>query len=287
VVATPTETHFEVVQSLLEQNIHVLVEKPAASSFVQCQQLVELARSRNLKLAVGHVERGNPVVSALKEVLSSGIIGQPVHVATSRAGAFPPKVREGNHVILDLAVHDLDVIRMLLGPLSVSHAFAHCTILPGIFDTAEISLTSREGISATVHVNWLTPQKDRKIRVTGTLASCEVDYIEQSCQVFGPDLQRRLQESNLAWHVVSDASCDIATVPVQAVDALSYQLAEFNRYLLGENHGLAVGDELSESVMLVEKAVALIGEPLSGRFFHEKARWQPAYQLTSNSKSNT
>ncbi|MFW7380831.1 MAG: Gfo/Idh/MocA family protein [Oligoflexus sp.] len=281
IVATPTETHYSVVKYLLEQNIHVLVEKPAASRYEECVKLVDLARERALKLAVGHVERGNPVVTALKDVVASGILGQPVHVSTNRAGAFPAKVKEGNHVILDLAVHDLDIVRMILGPLTITHAIGHSTSLPGIYDTAEISLTSSEGISAAVHVNWLTPQKDRRIRLTGSLGSCEVDYISQSCHIYSRNLQPALDERQLSWIVSQEQGYDRAEVPVVAQDALSFQLSEFYRYLNNESHGLAVAEQLTESVLLVEKAVELMGVPATQRFFHEKKTWQPAYLQAS------
>jgi UDP-N-acetylglucosamine 3-dehydrogenase len=286
VVATPTETHYEVVKALLEQNIHILVEKPAASTDEQSRRLVDLASSRGLRLAVGNVERCNPVVSALKDVLASGALGIPVHMSSTRAGGFPARVKEGNNVVLDLAVHDLDVLCMLLGPLKITNTVGHSTCLPGIFDMAEISVMSQEGLSGTVHVNWLTPQKIRQIRITGTEASCEVNYLTRSCEVFGKDLAAKLQALAIDWPVTSDTFCEVAQVPVPEAESLRLQLDQFARLLNGQTHGLAVGHELVESVRLASEALALLGEPVTQRFFAETPHWRPAFHGPSDAPLN-
>lgn len=277
VVATPTETHFEVVSQLLGMGLHVLVEKPAASSFRECQSLQTMATERGLCLAVGNVERSNPAIAALKAAVSSGVLGVPVHMSTSRAGGYPPRVNQGNHVILDLAVHDLDIVRMFFGPLAVQHAIAHCTRLPGIYDTAEITLASHEGISATVHVNWLSPQRERRVRFIGTEAVCELDYLSQSCKLFGPNLAASAAAQGLHWKVEDQsAQFDVLSVPVVARDALSHQLSEFAAYLQKEAHGLAVGVELSESVMLAEQAVQKL--VLTPNLYEVSKPWRPAFE---------
>ncbi len=254
VVAAPTELHYSIVTNLLNRGHNVFVEKPAASTHTEASELVSLAESKGLRLAVGNIERCNPVVGALRSVIQSGILGRLVHLNGLRAGGFPRNVKPGNNVILDLGVHELDVFRMLLGPLDIVHGVGHCTQSSSIYDAAEISVRSKSGVTGTVHVNWLTPQRMRSIRVTGSEGLCLVDYIGQTCELFGNNLQKKATPfADLKW--TSDQNgLDTASVPVVAKESLKEQLDQLYRYLSGETHILAVGAELIESVSLVEQA---------------------------------
>ncbi|MBC7659425.1 MAG: Gfo/Idh/MocA family oxidoreductase [Chitinophagaceae bacterium] len=254
VVAAPTELHYTLVTSLLNRGHNVFVEKPAASTKGQAAELVALAHKNNLHLAVGNIERCNPVVLALRKVVESGILGRLVHLNGLRAGGFPRNVKAGNNVILDLGVHELDLFRMLLGPIEIVHGVGHSTQESGIYDAAEISVRSKKGVTGTVHVNWLTPQRMRSIRVTGSQGLCLVDYIAQTCELFGHDLQAKSTAfSGFEWK--RDAQgLESLSVPVIAKESLKEQLDQLHLYLNGAQHTLAVFDELIESVALVEQA---------------------------------
>ena len=275
-MATPTQTHYEIVKSLILKGIHVLVEKPAASRHEEAVELAKLAEERGVYLAVGNIERCNPVVAKLKDVLKSGAIGMPVHLNATRGGGFPNAVKPGNNVILDLAVHDMDVFRLLLGPLKVSNSVAHSTVQNEILDTAEITVSNADGITGTVHVNWLSPQKIRQIRVTGTKGVCTVDYIAQTCTVHGRDLDLGLLEKAGACHKVEHAFCDQVDYIVPKGEPLKIQLAQWQRCLSGLEHSLAVKDQLTESVELAEKSIEGSNGGLEPVFFETKG-WQPHF----------
>ncbi len=254
VVAAPTELHYTIVTKLLHGNHHVFVEKPAASTHQQARELVELAKQKGRLLAVGNIERCNPVVGALRKVVESGILGRLVHLNGLRAGGFPRNVKTGNNVILDLGVHELDLFRMIMGPLAVVYGIGHCTRSPAIYDTAEIMVRSSLGVTGTVHVNWLTPQRMRSIRVTGSDGLCLVDYLNQTCELFGQDLSKKKTIfSELKWSVDTQG-LETAAVPVIARESLKEQLDQLHAYLHGKPHILAVDAELIESVSLVEQA---------------------------------
>ena len=191
VVAAPTSLHYDLTRQLLEQDIAVLVEKPAATNGAAARELVDLAERRGVPLAAGHVERCNPAVSALQTVLGCGILGRPVHVHAMRGGPWPPGASH-NHVILDLAVHELDVLALLLGPLELEHGALHTLAdTPDRPHTAEIQVKSPAGVTASVHANWLTPQKTRQMRVTGTGGVGIIDYAAQTCHLWGKDLREK------------------------------------------------------------------------------------------------
>lgn len=262
VVAAPTELHFSLVTELLNRGVHVFVEKPAAGNENEARELVALAKAKGKKLAVGNIERCNPVVGALRRVIQSGIIGKPVHVNGLRAGGFPRNVKPGNNVILDLGVHELDVFRNLLGPLKVVHGVGHATRNKDIFDTAEVVIHSESGVTGTVHINWLTPQRMRSIRVTGTEGICLVDYIAQTCEVFGLGLAERAAGTEFANLAFTHDTQNIShgKIPVIPRESLKEQLDQLYKYLNDEPHILAIDAELIESVALVEQAEHQVNE---------------------------
>lgn len=274
IVASPTETHFEVVKSLLSKGIHVLVEKPAASTSEQASVLAEQASNLELKLAVGNIERCNSAISKLKYVLSSGLVGNPIHISSTRGGPFPPAVKPGNNVILDLAVHDLDIFQLLLGPLQVLAATGHCTTLSGIIDTADITTKSQDGITASCHVNWHSPHKLRTIRITGTRSVCELDMISKTCSVYSSQAIE-LSNPDHPYSTIENPNCFQVNYEVEARDALRYQLGQWSRLLKGQDHVLATEQELIDSVRLANEAISLI--PSATELHLQHGSWQPAY----------
>jgi UDP-N-acetylglucosamine 3-dehydrogenase len=281
VVATPTETHFAVGRQLLERGLCVLMEKPAATTSAQASSLVAMANERQLKLAAGNIERCNPATTVLVDVLSSGILGRPVHVRTQRAGRFPGAVKPGNDVVLDLAVHDFDILRMLFGPLQFGHGSGGITRLSGIYDTAEFLFSAEDGIFGSVHVNWLTPQKARSITITGSLANCTVDLINQTCDVFGTELDKLACDKLVEEHAAIIEQTDThkkLSIKAPINKALHIQLSEFHAYLRGEPTRLATGQQLIESVEMVEKAGLLLKESMGGaQLMDSQVSWKPHF----------
>lgn len=180
-IAVPTSQHTEVAMAFLRKGVHCLVEKPIARSLDEAQMIMSEAKNRAAKLMVGHVERFNPAVAALKEVLTSGALGKLAMISTRRAGPFPPRIKDVG-VILDLATHDIDVVRYLLGrePLTVFAREGRCNHVSQ--DYAAIFLDFGNPV-ACIEVNWLTPHKVRTLTVTGSEGIAYVDYIKQEVVV--------------------------------------------------------------------------------------------------------
>ncbi|MDB4943212.1 MAG: Myo-inositol 2-dehydrogenase [Labilithrix sp.] len=258
VIATPTASHHALGMTLVGLGKHLLVEKPIASTFAQGRELLEAAQAAGIKLVVGHVERFNPAVRKLRELMKAGFLGTPIHIAFTRIGGYPDTVLAGNNVILDLAVHDIDVLRMLVGPVRLEHSMCHVTYREGVFDTAEIFLASGAGASATVHVNWVTPTKIRTIRVTGTRGVCFVDYMLQTCELFGGSLLKESEPPNTGFAALQDVyrSTDRIQFGVRKEEPLRAQLTQFRSYLVdGEVGELCMGSDALAAVLLAERAV--------------------------------
>jgi predicted dehydrogenase len=183
-IAVPTEDHYQVALDAIERGIHVLIEKPIAFSIAQAQQIIAAADAADIRLMVGHIERFNPAVVALKERLAQGELGRVFEVTTRRQSPFPARVRDVG-VVIDLAVHDLDVMRYISGA-EVVRVFAeterrihstHEDLLSGV-------LRMNDGTVGTLTVNWLTPTKVRELYVTGERGMFRVDYLTQDLYFF-------------------------------------------------------------------------------------------------------
>lgn len=197
VVAVPTCLHFEIVRFLLEAGVHVLVEKPIAETVDQAETLVKLARRQGVKFAVGHVERFNPAISFVKRRLLQGELGRIFLISARRLGPFPSRVGDVG-VILDLATHDIDVMRYLLDA-EIEHVYAatqqhlhqhHEDLLFGMLHFAN-------GTLGALDINWLTPTKLRELSLTGEKGMYTVNYLTQDVFWHTNDY------SPTSWHALS------------------------------------------------------------------------------------
>jgi predicted dehydrogenase len=178
-VAVPTALHLEVAREAIRRGIHVLVEKPIAETEADGQTMIDLAHTQKTVLAIGHIERHNPAVQALKAHLSAGNLGPIFEIRAERVGTFPARIRDVG-VILDLATHDIDVIRHLAGsPLLRVFAETQQNVHSTREDMVSGLMRFANGITGILQVNWLTPTKSRHLTVTGAAGMYEVDYITQ------------------------------------------------------------------------------------------------------------
>ena len=202
-VAVPTNLHFDVARRLLAAGKHVLVEKPIAATAAEAERLVELAESAGAVLAVGHVERFNPAVRALKRRIDARAMGDLLSLVARRVGLMPPQVHDAN-VILDLAIHDVDVFRYLLDADEPDEVYCNAgkALNGDRYDFADIFLRFG-GVGCLLQVNWVTPVKIRSLAVTGTGGYGEIEYVRQKLD-FYPAQEIRQPESFAAVARYSD-----------------------------------------------------------------------------------
>jgi UDP-N-acetylglucosamine 3-dehydrogenase len=176
-VAVPTRLHFEVTQQLIERGIHVLVEKPIASTIDQAQRMIQAAEHAGVRLMVGHIERFNPAIIELKRRLDqAGVIFK---VSALRAGPFPERIRDVG-VVIDLATHDIDVMRFLLErPIERLYAETARRIHTAHEDLLVGTIAFAGGVIGSLDVNWLTPTKTRELSVVGSCGTFRANYLTQ------------------------------------------------------------------------------------------------------------
>ena len=182
VVATPTETHFDITRSLLMANKHVLVEKPITAEATQSHELAKLAKDRDLVFFGGHVERFNPAVSMLKTKIHE--IGSIYHIEAERTGPFPERIFSVG-VGTDLLVHDVD-LALMLTEMIPKWVFAHKErrVHPNCEDGITAIMGFDSEIIAVLKANWLSPTKERRFRIYGSRGMFEVDNLSRNLRFF-------------------------------------------------------------------------------------------------------
>jgi predicted dehydrogenase len=177
-VATPTADHYETGKFLLREGKHLLIEKPITQTPEQAQELVKLARERSLILQVGHVERFNPVLSALEQRLI-----KPRFIESHRLSPYPFRSVEIG-VVLDLMIHDLEIILHLVRSPVKSIDAVGVPVLSKGEDIANARIRFLNGCVANVTASRISPEKMRKIRVFQEDAYLSLDYQNQSAEMF-------------------------------------------------------------------------------------------------------
>ena len=183
-IAVPTSLHKQVAVDFIGEGTSVLVEKPIADTVENAEAIIEAAEETGVTLMVGHIERFNPAVLKLKESIDDGLLGKIVTISAKRVGPMAARIRDVG-IIVDLGVHDIDVISYLFGePVRTVYARAGNVIHPArVEDHALITLGFEDG-TGIVETNWLTPHKTRTLNVVGTGGIAYLDYIDQGLKLY-------------------------------------------------------------------------------------------------------
>ncbi len=158
-IVTPTVTHFEITKQLLAQGKHVLVEKPMTDDTAQAAELIQIAQQKNCILQVGHVERFNPVFKYLETAAP-----EPRFIETHRLSPYPARSTDIG-VVLDLMIHDLDVVLAFVKSPVISVDSVGIPVLSKSEDIANARLRFANGCVANLTASRVSPERMRKIRV--------------------------------------------------------------------------------------------------------------------------
>ena len=244
VIAAPTTAHVPLALAAIERGVPVLVEKPLAATNDEAARIVDAGRAAGVPVQVGHVERYNPAVLKLGELLREGWLTTIFAIVSRRAGPFPARIRDVG-VTVDLATHDADMLSWIAGerPTRVyaelaqrKHA-SHEDLLFGL-------LHFPSGASGMLDVNWLTPAKRRQLTVIGEEGMFELDYLTQRLTFTKSDLAH----PQLIAGYAPTFTGDVLEIAVETHEPLQAQLDAFVRairdgsrpYVDGEDGAWAV-----------------------------------------------
>lgn len=216
VVVSPSASHCKIAAEFANNGFPTLVEKPLA---LTAKEAVKLAGWGN-KVVVGHIERFNPAVAALRKLLATGASGKLETVTARRLGGPPPAAPVS--IVLDLAIHDIDVCRWLLGPLRIDSALCDAV-------RARVSFFTTGGVSVFAEADWISPVKTRTLVLNGETWRGQLDYQAQTLLVNGTEVQiekdepLRAELDAFATFVETGYAGDLCTA---AEGAAAVQLAE-------------------------------------------------------------
>ena len=227
-IVVPTTLHFEVARDFLDSGAHVLVEKPITTTTEEAQQLIDLAQARNRVLQVGHLERFNPALMALTEEPL-----EPLFIESHRLAPFKPRATDVN-VVLDLMIHDIDIILNMLRSPITDMAVSGARVLSEALDIVNARLAFANGCVANVTASRVSQKTERKMRIFQKQAYFSVDF----------------QNRELARHSVDpDASAqdklhfDSKTRVFAAADALMAEIEAFVAAIQGEAEVVVSGED--------------------------------------------
>ncbi len=177
-VAVPTSLHYVIAKDTLNAGIHTLIEKPITNSLEQADELLAIAKKKNLSCQVGHIERYNAGFRAVKEIAE-----KLRFIEVHRLGPFTGRINDCG-VVLDLMIHDLDIILGLLGSKITYLDVVGINVLTPFEDIANVRLRFENGCVCNITASRLTPKSQRKIRIFQESAYISLDYEKQSAQIF-------------------------------------------------------------------------------------------------------
>jgi len=185
-IAAPTHLHHPIALSSIRAGAHVLVEKPIASTAEEARDIIVAARHAGVTLMVGHVERFNPAVAAIKDAIRGEDI---LSIAITRVGPFPPRMSNVG-VVIDLAVHDIDLIRWFTDSDITEIQPQLSNAVAAREDIALLQFRTASGVLAHINTNWLTPFKARNVTVATRGKYVSGDLLTRQvteCYGFQPD----------------------------------------------------------------------------------------------------
>src|SRR5689334_19340217 len=237
-IAAPTHLHHEIALACIARGIHVLVEKPIASTVEEGRSIIAAARRAGVSLMVGHVERFNPAVTAIKEAIRGEDI---LSIAITRVGPFPPRMSNVG-IVIDLAVHDIDLIGWFTDSDIVEVQPQLSSAVAEREDIALLQFRTASGVLAHINTNWLTPFKARNVTVA-----------TRGKYVMGDLLTRQVTE---CFGFQPDGSYSMRHLSVGHAEPLRSELLAFLRAVRSKATPAVTGEEAVASLEIATRCLA-------------------------------
>lgn len=253
VVATPTATHEELGVELASAGVHALIEKPVAIDAGAAQRLVSAFDRAGLVGAVGHIERYNAALQALRARLDAGELGDVFQIATRRQGPFPNRIADVG-VVKDLATHDIDATSWIARS-DYASVSAHATTKSGRAHEDLVSVTGRlaDGTITSHLVNWLTPFKERVLVVTGSRGSFVADTLTGDLTFHENGTQQTSWDQVAAFRGVTEGSSTRFAIAKREPLVLEHEA--FRDAVLGMRHDIVTLADGMRTVAVADRVI--------------------------------
>ena len=254
IVASPTVFHLELGLELAHRKIHALIEKPVASDTASSQALVNAFQSAGLIGGVGHIERFNPALQAMRKRIEDGALGEIFQISTRRQGPFPGRIADVG-VVKDLATHDIDLTAWVTQQqyVSISARTTHKSGRPHEDMVIAIATLSK-GTIASHTVNWLSPQKERITIVIGEKGALVADTLTADLTYFENGNTTTAWDQVSAFRGVSEG--DVTRYALTRREPLVVEHETFRDAVLsGNSSGIVSLEEGARVVAIAEQMI--------------------------------
>jgi predicted dehydrogenase len=266
-IVAPTSLHLPATLSAIDAGASVLVEKPIAATREEALAMIDAARSAGRMLTVGHIERFNPAIRELRRRLEADELGRIFQISATRLGPFPARIRDVG-VVVDLAPHDLDVMRFLVRAEPVRiYAETERRIHTEHEDLFNGTVRFANGVLGVLNINWVTPTKRRVLTVTGERGMYVADYISQDLVLYAnPEAAETSQAHGTGTPVTTVTEGERISRAVRREEPLAVELREFARAVRAGGPPPVEPHDAMVALLLARKMVesAQTGQAIAG-----------------------
>ena len=258
VVAVPTSEHVAVSRELAKRGVHLMVEKPLAGTVSEAEELIAAAQAAGVILAVGHVERFNPVVAELPSLVSD-----PIHFEASRISPYTARIGDG--VIFDLMIHDIDIVCSLVAPgAQVTEVAGVAQAIKGPSDDlASVTMVFSSGQTAAFNTSRLGQTKTRRLEITQADSVISVDLLRQDITISRMSKHEYLSDEGHRMYRQSSV-VEIPFLDTRG-EPLERELAHFIDCIRGGTQPRVDGAAGLRAVALAQRAIEVVHMSAAGR----------------------
>jgi predicted dehydrogenase len=221
-IVAPTDTHFSICEKAIKKTKHVFVEKPLANTMEEAEELVKLVKESKVKLQVGHVERFNPAFLSVKDFNLN-----PMFIEVHRLAQFNPRGTEVS-VVLDLMIHDIDIILSIVKSDVRSVSSSGVAVLTDTPDIANVRMEFNNGCVANLTSSRISMKKMRKMRLFQKDAYIGIDFLNKSAEIIKLKEEKDTDAFSFDIETPKGArTIAIANPQVPEVNAIKKELEEF------------------------------------------------------------
>ena len=260
-IVTPTSTHYETAKRALDHDCHLFIEKPIMANEVEAEEIIKIAKDKNKLLQVGHIERFNPAVLAISDVSLN-----PLFIESHRLASFNPRGTDVA-VILDLMIHDLDLILFLVKSKPVQIDASGVGVISETLDIANARIQFESGCVANITASRISAKKMRKMRVFQPNSYISIDFVEGFSEIYYiDDTAMTFKNGTLAFSLgqieAGNKRKDIKYNKLQKTDVnpLKYELTGFIESIQANIPPLVTGEEGLAALKLANQVLAKIEE---------------------------
>lgn len=262
-IATPVKTHKSIAIEAMKSGKHVFVEKPMSSNLRDAEEMHNVSKKYGLKLAVGHVFQFAPAVRAIKKIIDDGAIGKVLHITSTRINLGPPQTEID--VIWDLGPHDFSILIHLINenPAEITssnsyfeYGFSANDPLK-LINNSDIQLRFPSGITAHIHLSWLSSNKTRLMQIfgsEGTIVYDEMLALDGKVKLYGKGYDNRIGAKETESKNLKYMSGEIHVIPLEQHEPLRMECEHFIDAILNNNALINDSSIGKDVVAMIEKA---------------------------------